>query len=83
MPHKILALKDRPQYAAALKQLIEPYGYEVIAVDNIDDVLRILHSERVDMVVLAIHLQEGNVLTSSESFDRISIHDLILCRLFV
>jgi CheY-like chemotaxis protein len=61
MPHKILALKDRPEYALELKQLIEPHGYKVLAVSTIEEALARLHVETVNMVIVAIHLQDGNV----------------------
>jgi CheY-like chemotaxis protein len=61
MPHKILVLKDRPEYIAALKTLIEPHGFAVIATGNVEEALRVLHSQDLDMIVVAIHLQEGNV----------------------
>ena len=61
MPHKILALKDRPEYAIALKQLIELHGYELITVSTTGAAVLVLQSQRVDMIVVAIHLEEGNV----------------------
>jgi CheY-like chemotaxis protein len=61
MPHKILALKDRPEYALALKTLIEPHGYQVLAVQSIDEALEVLSRESVDMIIVAVHLQEGNI----------------------
>lgn len=61
MPHKILALKDRPEYALALKDLIEPHGYQVLVVHTIEEALETLHSEFVNMIIVAVHLQEGNV----------------------
>jgi two-component system cell cycle response regulator len=61
MPHKILALKERPEYALALKNLIEPHGYMVLAVHSIKEALETLHREQVNMVIVAVHLQEGNV----------------------
>lgn len=61
MPHKILALKDRPEYALALKDLIEPHGYHVLVVHTIEEALETLHSEAVNMIIVAVHLQEGNV----------------------
>jgi CheY-like chemotaxis protein len=61
MPHRILALKERPEYALALKELIEPHGYEVLIVHTIEEALETLHRVQVSMVILAVHLQEGNV----------------------
>ncbi len=61
MPHKILALKDRPEYALALKDLIEPHGFQVLVVHTIEEALATLHSEPVNMIIVAVHLQEGNV----------------------
>jgi CheY-like chemotaxis protein len=61
MPHKILALKERPEYALALKELIEPHGYEVLVVHTIKEALETLHREPVNMVIVAVHLQDGNV----------------------
>ncbi len=61
MPHKILALKDRPEYALALKDLIEPHGFQVLVVHTIEEALETLHSEPVNMIIVAVHLQEGNV----------------------
>ena len=61
MPHKILALKDRPEYALALKALIEPHGYEVLVVHTIEEAYDTLHCEPVSMIIVAVHLQEGNV----------------------
>ena len=61
MPHKILALKDRPEYALALKDLIEPHGYEVLVVHTIEQPFETLHREPVNMIIVAVHLQEGNV----------------------
>jgi len=61
MPHKILALKDRPEYALALKDLIEPHGYEVLVVHTIEQAFETLHREPVNMIIVAVHLQEGNV----------------------
>jgi CheY-like chemotaxis protein len=61
MPHKILALKDRPEYALALKALIEPHGYEVLVVHTIEQAYETLRREPVNMVIIAVHLQDGNV----------------------
>lgn len=61
MPHKILALKDRPEYALALKDLIEPHGYEVLVVHTIEQAYETLHREAVNMIIIAVHLQDGNV----------------------
>jgi CheY-like chemotaxis protein len=61
MPHKILALKERPEYALALKELIEPHGYVVLPVQSIEEALEALHREPVNMIIVAVHLQEGNV----------------------
>lgn len=61
MPHKILTLKDRPEYALALKDLIEPHGYEVLVVHTIEEACLTLHREAVNMVIVAVHLHEGNV----------------------
>jgi CheY-like chemotaxis protein len=61
MVHKILALKDRPEYALALKELIEPHGYEVLPVHTVEQALELLQKEEVNMIIVAIHLREGNV----------------------
>ena len=61
MPHKILALKDRPEYALALKDLIEPHGYTVLPAHTIEEAWDVLHREAVNLVIVAVHLQEGNV----------------------
>lgn len=61
MPHKILTLKDRPEYAVALKDLIEPHGYKVLIVHTIEEAYETLHREAVNMVIIAVHLQDGNV----------------------
>ncbi len=61
MPHKILALKERPEYALALKELIEPHGYEVLVVRTIEEAIETVHRVPVSMVILAVHLQDGNV----------------------
>ena len=61
MPHKILAMKERPEYALALKELIEPHGYLVLPVQSIEEALDALHREPVNMIIVAVHLQEGNV----------------------
>ena len=61
MPHKILALKERAEYALALKELIEPHGFEVLPAHTIEEALEILHREPVNMVIVAVHLQDGNV----------------------
>jgi two-component system cell cycle response regulator len=61
MPHKILALKDRPEYALALKDLIEPHGYQVLPVHTIEEAYETLHREAVNMIIIAVHLQDGNV----------------------
>ena len=52
MPHRILALKERPEYALALKELIEPHGYEVLIVHTIEEALETLHRVQVSMVCL-------------------------------
>jgi len=61
MPHKILALKDRPEYALALKDLLEPHGYKVLVVHTIEQAYETLHRESVNMIIIAVHLQDGNV----------------------
>jgi DNA-binding response OmpR family regulator len=61
MPHKILVLKDRPEYAQALKELIEPHSYKVLPVHTIEQAMDAMQREEVNMIIVAIHLKEGNV----------------------
>jgi CheY-like chemotaxis protein len=61
VPHKILALKERPEYAHALKELIEPHGYKVLIAHTVEDAIEILHREPIDMVIAAVHLEVGSI----------------------
>jgi len=61
MVNTILALKERPEYANALKKLIEPHGYQVLIAHTVEEALETLQIEEIDMVIVAIHLQVGNV----------------------
>jgi len=62
MVDKILALKERPEYARSFRDMIEPHGYQVVIATTVEAALELLREDdEIDMVIAAVHLEEGNV----------------------
>ena len=62
MFYKILALKERPEYARSFKQMVEAHGYEILLVDTVEEALAALRADDdIDLVIVSVHLEDDNV----------------------
>ena len=56
MKIKIMAVDDDPLDLGLLKTTLEPYGYEVLAVGDSRDALKLLEIEKVDGLFVDVHM---------------------------
>jgi CheY-like chemotaxis protein len=52
----ILAVDDSCANLAVLRSMLEPFGYEMIAVDNVNDALEMARTLRPDLIVSDLHM---------------------------
>jgi CheY-like chemotaxis protein len=57
---RILILQELPGPFRALKTSLEPY-HELIFVKNVDEALSVLTTQKIDMIISRVHLEEGSV----------------------
>lgn len=56
MPQKILVVEDNPQSMRLVQMVLQPHGYVVLGAGDGEEALRLVESDKPDLVIMDVHL---------------------------